>query len=188
MPFPKSFPVLRAERLRLRQPQARDLQQIYEGLSDLRVIRYYGVNFSSLESTQEQLDFYQRLWTERSGIFWVVEEQDRRFVGNVGFYAYEAAHSKAELGCWILPSYWKMGYGREALMCVQQYLLDKLGLQRIEGNVEAGNQASLRMLESLGWTHEGTLRRAEWKNGQFIDLHLYSLLRHEFVSFLPKGR
>ena len=56
-----SFPVLKSERLILRQIRQDDIQNIFKGLSHPEVIAYYGVSYKSLEETQEQIDWYKNL-------------------------------------------------------------------------------------------------------------------------------
>jgi RimJ/RimL family protein N-acetyltransferase len=48
--------------------------------------------------------------------------------------------------------------------------------------VVLGNAASLRVLEKLGFHHEGVCRDAWFDNGQYQDLHLLSLLQREFMA------
>jgi ribosomal-protein-alanine N-acetyltransferase len=57
------------------------------------------------------------------------------------------------------------------------YGFKELDLHRIEAVVEAGNDASGRVLRRYGFTHEGTLREAERKDGRWIDLEMWAKLR-----------
>lgn len=50
-----SFPSLQTKRLILRQIIPTDIQNIYNGLSNPKVIKYYGVSFDSLAATEEQM-------------------------------------------------------------------------------------------------------------------------------------
>jgi len=56
---------MKTERLLLRQIVASDIGHIFKGLSDPEIIKYYGVNFQSLEATKEQMTFYADL--EKNG-------------------------------------------------------------------------------------------------------------------------
>lgn len=49
------FPSLQTKRLILRQIIPTDIQDIYKGLSNPEVIKYYGVSFDSLAGTAEQM-------------------------------------------------------------------------------------------------------------------------------------
>ncbi len=52
------FPVIRTERLLLRQFTGSDLENVYQGLSHPDIIKYYGVSYNSLEATKAQMEFF----------------------------------------------------------------------------------------------------------------------------------
>ena len=54
------FPILKTERLLLRQFADTDLENVFKGLSHPKVIKYYGVNYQTLEATKEQMTFLDR--------------------------------------------------------------------------------------------------------------------------------
>jgi ribosomal-protein-alanine N-acetyltransferase len=60
----QSFQTLRTENYLLRQFVDADLENIFLGLSNPEVIKYYGISYSTLEETKEQLKFYRELKTK----------------------------------------------------------------------------------------------------------------------------
>ena len=50
---------------------------------------------------------------------------------------------------------------------------------RVEASTDITNSAELRALEKAGFTREGVLRKAQWRNGDWHDLVVYSKLRGE---------
>ena len=48
------FPILKTERLLLRQFVDTELENVFKGLSHPEIIRYYGVSYKTLEATKEQ--------------------------------------------------------------------------------------------------------------------------------------
>jgi [ribosomal protein S5]-alanine N-acetyltransferase len=54
-----------------------------------------------------------------------------------------------------------------------------MNLHRIAAEVEEDNYGSIAVLKKCGFTYEGTLRECEIKEGRFINLHLYALLKKE---------
>jgi len=172
------FPELVTNRYILQQILPNDQQFIFEGLSDPEVIRYYGVSFHSLESTQEQMQFYDTLIREGTGTWWkIVDRKTGEKVGAIGFNNFQTKHKKAEIGYWLLPAYWGGGIFAEVLPVVIDYLQSELGVHRIEALIEEGNERSGRALKKAGFIHEGLLRDYEIKNGKFISLHMYALVR-----------
>jgi ribosomal-protein-alanine N-acetyltransferase len=62
------------------------------------------------------------------------------------------------------------------MQAVIDYWQHEKGIHRLEAFVEAGNTSSMQALERMCFTHEGTMRDCEIKNGRYISLHIYSLL------------
>ncbi|MBX2871541.1 MAG: GNAT family N-acetyltransferase [Saprospiraceae bacterium] len=178
--FPVQFPSFVTERLALRQIQPEDQIHIFNGLSHPHVIQYYGVSFDTYEATQEQMEWYKQLWQEQTGIWWgIYDREDQCFLGACGYNEYQATHHKIELGYWLLPEYWGKGYVQEALRKIIPYAFQQLQIERIEAFVETGNDASDKVLLKQGFQYEGTMRNCESKNGSFISLKIFALLRGE---------
>lgn len=63
-----------------------------------------------------------------------------------------------------------------------KYAFLELGLERIWARVLSNNLQAIKQSERFGYVKDGVLRRAAYRNGQFIDVILYSMLRDEFIS------
>jgi ribosomal-protein-alanine N-acetyltransferase len=177
------FPTFQTSRIHLMQIRSEDQALIFKGLSHPEVIPYYGVQFESFEATQTQMEWYRALEASDEGIWWAIWSHDQsQFMGAAGLNNVQKSHQKAEIGAWLLPEFWGKGYILEALDLVCVYGFRTLGLHRIEGWVESENQACKRAISKLGFSHEGTLRECEWKNGQWIHLDIYAKLNHEHVA------
>lgn len=175
--FPTDFPLLYSERLLLRQIEPKDKFNIFTGLSHPEVIRFYGISFRTLDATEEQMDWYEQLWQEQTGLWWAIcEKNTGRFLGACGYNKLLVQAQKIELGYWILPLYWRKGYVSEALQLIIPYAFEVLKVKRIEAFVELGNDASDAVLKNQGFSYERTLRNCEYKNDQLISLKAFSLL------------
>lgn len=176
------FPRLETQRLVLRQIVPADISKVFEGLSNKKVIKYYGVSFKTLEATEEQMDWYEALWNDRTGMWWGISlKGEKDLIGACGYNNYEEQHQKAELGYWLIPGFWGKGYATEALRPVLEFGFDQMQLQRIEAFVEKGNRASNRLLEKLDFKYEGTMENCEFKNGRFISLRIYALFHDSTI-------
>ncbi|MBC5994967.1 GNAT family N-acetyltransferase [Pontibacter cellulosilyticus] len=187
-------PTLTTKRLQLRLIQPADASFILQGLSDERVTKYYAVHYDTLEEVQEQMEFYENLIAESTGVWWAFSLQGSdELIGACGFSSVEEGHLKAEIGFWILPAYWGKGYIAEAAKAIIEYGFNEMHLNRIEAIVEGGNVQSESVLKKLGFEFEGRLREREVKNDQFIDLLYYSILREKSETnaqrkaFAPKS-
>lgn len=104
-----------------------------------------------------------------------------QLIGGVGLHP-DMQHRRAELGYWIGVPFWGNGYATEAAQAVVRYGFEQLKLNRIFASHFKGNLASGCVLRKLGMRHEGCIREAVLKWGEFVDLELYATLREEFSA------
>lgn len=71
------------------------------------------------------------------------------------------------------------GFASEAVWAVVQLAHCRLGLNRLEATVFAGNQASARVLKRSGFTHEGVQREKLLLQGRRQDRWLYARLARD---------
>lgn len=174
------LPTLKTKRLVLRSFKQDDLDNVYRGLSNPDIIKYYGISFDSKESAKEQMKWFADHETNETGAWWAIcLKGSGAFIGAGGINDIVKEHRKGEFGFWLLPEYWGNGYMGEAIPVILKYGFEKLNLHRIEGFVETHNTNCKKALDKLDFTHEGTFREAEFKNGKFIDIEMYSKLRSE---------
>ena len=123
------FPTIRTERLLLRQFVDNDLENVYKGLSNPEIIKYYGVSFKTLEDTKAQMQFFADLEKEGTGIWWAVCSLDNKtFYGAGGLNSLSKEHKKAEIGFWLLTDFWGQGIMTEAMPIICNYGFHNLGV------------------------------------------------------------
>ena len=170
-------PALKTGRLILGEINTEDLAFVFEGLSHPEVIPFFGVRYDSLEATKAQMEWYQKMVAEGTGLPWkICLAPTGERIGVISVYFYKPEHNKAEVGFWLLPQFWNKGYALEAVKAVTDFWRAEKGLHRLEAFVEEGNVSSRKLLEKAGFQYEGTLRDCEIKNGKYISLLIYALL------------
>ena len=171
------FPEFSLNRVKLRKVRPGDIDAVYAGLSDPRVVAHYGVSYASLEATEEQMKWFEHIVTQETGIWWAIAlHENDSMIGACGLNDWCIQHRRAHIGYWLMPDYWRQGFLTEALPSILQYGLQDMGLHRIHADVEPDNTASCGLLKKFGFQLEGTLRDVEFKAGKFISLHQYGLL------------
>jgi len=75
------------------------------------------------------------------------------------------------------------GYGTAAQRALVDYLFAYTQANRIEAHTETGNLAEQKSLEKAGFTREGVVRGACFRNGMWRDMVAYSAIRAD----LPLG-
>lgn len=103
---------------------------------------------------------------------------DGEVVGGIGLDVQgDVFRRSAEVGYWLGHAAWGRGIATEALQAFAAYTFREFDVVRLYAGVFAGNEASARVLEKAGFSLEGRLRAAIWKDGQLRDQLLYARLR-----------
>ena len=77
--------------------------------------------------------------------------------------------------------YWNQGYGTETMRVMCRYGFEELNLNRIWLRVYETNPRGRNAYQKAGFVHEGTLREAEYKRGRYIDVHVMSVLKSDWL-------
>lgn len=176
--WPRSIPELVTEHLRLRAPLPRDAVAVLGILGDPEVTRYYNVpTITTLAEAHALLQRLDQRWAARETIRWAIERvESGEMIGSVGLLRFDFEHRHAELGYEMARRWWGHGLTPEAAAAVIRYGFSVLGLHRIEAGVLPGNDASVRVLQKLGFVEEGTRRDYLRAKGRFHSFRWFSLL------------
>lgn len=85
----------------------------------------------------------------------------------------------ATLGYWMGQPHAGRGYMSRAVRAVAHHAFSSLRLHRLEAACLPHNEASARLLESVGFTREGYARAYLRINGTWQDHLLYGILEHD---------
>ena len=103
---------------------------------------------------------------------------DNIAVGSIGVFRGENVHRlTAEIGYYIAEEYWGKGIMTEAIKQMCHYIFTNTDIVRIFAEPYEYNIASCRALEKAGFTFEGTLRKNAIKNGRFLDMKMYAIIK-----------
>jgi RimJ/RimL family protein N-acetyltransferase len=174
-------PTLHTERLILRPFVPGDAAEVHRIVSD-REIAYNTAHIPHPYPEGMALEWIERVmarWlTGESAVFAATERGAGRIVSAVGLEI-EPPHRRAELGYWVARPFWNCGYASEGARAVVAFGFRELGLHRIAAHHYARNAASGRVLQKIGMTWEGKMRKHILKWGEFEDIELYGILSDE---------
>lgn len=172
--------VIETERLVLRPFEFDDVDDVYAYAKDpewsrfLRVLPrpYERVHAEQFIARQTLLD-----WVEHTAWAIVLKE---RVVGGIGL-RFNFEHRHAELGYSIARSEWGNGYTTEAARAViDAGFRTHEDLIRIHARADENNTGSQRVMEKVGMTKEGVLRKYRVERGEAFDEAWHSILREEW--------
>ena len=148
----KPSTAVETERLILRRFREGDLQDLYEYLSDPRVVAFEPYKPMTLEQVRENLAW--RVSTEE--MIAVERKTTGKLIGNV--YLGRREFDALEIGFVFNRRYQRLGFARESC----EKLIDAAfaaGIHRIYAECDPDNTASWGLLERLGFLREAHLRQ-----------------------------
>ncbi|MCR2807087.1 GNAT family N-acetyltransferase [Paenibacillus soyae] len=117
-----------------------------------------------------EADFGRMLIVDKSG----------RMLGAITFFKATGDSEGYEIGYQIYRKDDRgKGYGTEALRLFSSYVFELKPIQRLQICTAKENAAARRIAEKCGFVYEGTMRRAVFARGRYIDLDFLSMLRDE---------
>jgi RimJ/RimL family protein N-acetyltransferase len=180
----KPLPVLRGRSVFLRPPERDDIDRFVRWFSDADMLRFIGMRAPMSRALEERW-FEHMLESQGKEVFHFVIclREEGRPIGTIGFFDINLLNGSAEVGISIgEKSLWGKGLGTDAMEALVDFGFGELRLERIKLRVYAYNARARRSSEKVGFTLEGTERRAKFRRGEYHDDHIMSILRDEWQA------
>ena len=166
--------------IRLRELRRDDIPLVNQWRNDPRVIEFLGANFLFIgpEIDDRWFDAYV---AARDRAVRLTIETDGRPIGCVNLTNIHPINRSAEFSIMIGdPDCWSKGFGKAATIAMLDHGFRDLNLNRVFLHVLVENARAVKMYESVGFRREGLLRQAVFKDGEFRDELLMSLLQSDY--------
>ena len=92
-----------------------------------------------------------------------------------------------DIGISLRAEFCGQGHGTRAQRMLASLLFATTGVHRVQASTDVANVAEQRALERAGFTREGVLRGAQWRQGRWNDLVSYGCLREELSGLGTLG-
>jgi len=171
--------MLKGSQLILRAVTRDDLPRYTTWLNDYDVSRHLGhLRPFNLE---DETDWFERQRQDTASLHLAIETKAGAHIGSVSLMNINQRVQSAELGIVIgTKEDWSKGYGTEAILLMLRYGFKQLNLNRIYLRVNSDHHGAIKCYTRCGFSQEGIMRQATFREGQFIDQILMSILRSEY--------
>jgi ribosomal-protein-alanine N-acetyltransferase len=175
-------PYLKGEMINLRRIRRSDAESIQQNGNDKDVTRYLFTPYPyTMEHAYSFVRASHRMYRKETGYPLGIEHKEtKQIIGLIGLYRVDHINGFAETGFWLGKRYWRKGYTKEAVILTLRFAFEDLDFHRIYARAFKPNTASIKLIEKLGFVHEGTLRKHVYKYGRYMDMHFYGMLKEEF--------
>lgn len=163
--------------VRLRALRHDDLEQLHQDSPQDDPFQFFGFRASNGLQRRYAQD---GLISDDLGML-AVEDGDGTLVGDIGWFAVRHGPSSTaralNVGITLLPEHRGRGLGTAAQAAFAAHLFRTTLVERLEAGTDVENVAEQHALEKAGFTREGTARHAQFRDGAWHDLVVYSRLR-----------
>jgi RimJ/RimL family protein N-acetyltransferase len=162
-----------------------DARFFFESLNKRDLITYLSLGpLKTLEDAKRLLKSYLKYWDSYAQYNYVIEIRDDRIteIGSISLWNVNWRHNRAEVGIWIVPSYWSKGYGEKALNLIKIIGFNHLKLNRLEAHIAIENENSIHLFKKCGFKQEGVLKQYLSFHGTFHDAMVLRLLKNEYFE------
>lgn len=172
---------IKAGELCLRRPEPKDVEALYRYRNDPDIMAAL-CGFTKGYSHADMLDWVERQRKNRDDLVWVIADADDRCIGHCGLYKLNWAAGSAEVAICLGSAAFRKGQSRSIMKALGDYAFHQLHIRRISSEVLATNKLAMNFNKRCGMSEEGILREAEFRNGQYVDVHVFGLLSREWNS------
>ena len=154
------YPIIKTERLTLRELTLEDSPELFVHFSDPEVTRFMDID--PLKDEQEAKNIINWHFKD-SGCRWGMFK-DGELIGTCGYHRLQ--NNQAEMGYDLGKAYWGQGYMKESLEAIIDFGFSTMALGMIEAEVEPENDRSIGLLKKLGFVDD--LSRADEEFNWYI--------------------
>jgi RimJ/RimL family protein N-acetyltransferase len=178
---------IRGERVLLRAIERADLPLLNTWANDPEIQQMLG-GWHFPTSLQDQEAWFSSLSCNSLNQRFAVEADDLGLIGTANLVSIDWKNRTAFHGMLLGDTGQRgKGYGVDTIKTIMSYAFDELGLHRLDTDIIAYNDASLRVyIEKCGWKEEG--RRTGWyfRGGRHWDKVLVGITRDRYHQLREK--
>jgi RimJ/RimL family protein N-acetyltransferase len=170
--------------IKLSAVRASDAEQIVKWQEDSNYLRRLDTDFAVLQSYESIKDQDLQQGTKSNSIqFRLRTINEDHLIGFVVLHSIEWNNQSCLLAIGIGDSdYRGKGYGKDALQLILRYAFYELNLNRVGLDVISNNIPAIEAYKKVGFTVEGSMRDAVYRDGQYYDRIIMGILRNEWLE------
>jgi len=170
----------------LRQLEPEDIYNLYSWTNKPEIASFFVFSRlpGSIEKTKKFLN--SQLEGDPNNIHLVIEKlEPKEFIGVISLKNINWIDRNAEYAIVITDKKnMGKGYAKAASLAILKYAFLTINLERVYLNVLSTNSRAINFYERIGFRKEGILRRHVFKEGEYVDLLWYGILKNEFLKLL----
>jgi RimJ/RimL family protein N-acetyltransferase len=177
------LPSLIGSQVSLRELRQEDAPSLLAALTPEQVSRFISPPPSTIEGFERFIAWSHRQRQAGQFVcFAVVPRGSDIAIGIFQVRSLEPAFGTAEWGFAIAAEFWGSGVFLDSAHLVIRFVFDVLGTHRLEARAALRNGRGNGALRKLGAVQEGVLRRSLFRNGEYLDQALWTIINDEWYE------
>jgi RimJ/RimL family protein N-acetyltransferase len=164
----------------LRKISKDDIDFVFKSLNNSDLITYLSLGpLKTFEQSKRLIKGYLRYWDSNLQYNYIIEvNKDQKVkIGSISLWNVNWQHQRAQVGIWLIPSFWNKGLGEISLNLLKNIAFNHLKINRLEAYIAIENKKSISLFERCGFTEEGTLEEYLRFHGSFHDAVIMACLK-----------
>lgn len=148
--------MLETNRCKFLKIQKTDYEEVKTLYIDERVRKFLG---GVIDENTYRTKFAGMCDKINKDLFWVIRrKEDNQFIGVISLDVHHDGIN-TEISYQLLPKWWGQGYGVEVVQHIISYGFKELGLRTIVAETQSANEASCKLLASVGMKLDRAVKR-----------------------------
>lgn len=176
--MPEKNPYFEFEGLRFRTVEDEDLEWI-------RRLRNESTTWVNLTDPRPLSAADQKAWISGLGIrsskfYFIAYDEMHPYIGLVRMDEYDGLNRSIRVGADVSPELRRQGHGGRIYAAIKKICFDILNTNRVWLLVLETNETAAALYRRQGFTVEGKMRQAVFRNGKYVDYVMMSILELEY--------
>lgn len=166
----------------LRDLESKDKNYFFKWVKDKEVIRYSLSIFQNMNTDEDVSIWFDKLLLDKSTYNQAIfDKSNDKLIGYAGVCNLSKTNLAGEYFIFIgNKSYHSKGVGTFVTKEIVRHGFEKLGLNRIMLTVSEKNIGAIKAYSNANFKHEGVMRQAFYRDGQFHDKIIMGILKQEW--------
>lgn len=176
---------INSQRLLIRNLQSRDLDDFIFYRSNPEVTKYQSFELMTFDSANKFIQSQQNKSFGKPGewVQYAIENKEtKKLIGDCAIKLEESDIRIAEVGITISHTEQNKGYAKETLMAILTFLFSIDDFHRVVETVDTENEASIKLLESIGFRKEGHFIENIFFKGKWGSEFQYAMLKKDWIK------
>jgi len=164
----------------LRKISKGDIDFFFKSLNNKDLISYLSLGpLKTFEHSKRLIKGYLRYWDSHFQYNYIIElhKVDKLKIGSISLWNVNWQHQRAQVGIWLIPSFWNRGLGEKSLNLLKNIAFIHLKINRLEAHIAIDNKKSISLFKKCGFSEEGILKEYLRFHGNFHDAVIMACLK-----------